>query len=86
MATQLVGWFVRARGASQITLLDARVSQTDVDGKGGEESFVPLASLSIGGRTFWIGTSHGYEWERYVIAEVTNGPPREVASLDAGGC
>lgn len=86
LATRLAGWFVRARGAAALTLLDARVSQTDVDGKGGEESFAPMASLTIAGRTFWIGSSGGYEWERYVIVDVTSGPPREVASLDAGGC
>lgn len=86
-ATKINGWFVRATDATEPALLDARVSISDVDGKGGDGELLPaFASVSVGRRHFWIGTVGGYESESYVVIEVTSGKPAIVTAFEAGGC
>ena len=85
MVTQISGWLSR-RGRSTLELLDAKGSQTDLDGKGGGELLHPRAALTLGARTFWVGTADGYEWEAYFVLEVTGAKPRKLVSADAGSC
>ena len=84
MVTGIAGWMSR-RGTSPWELLDAKGSQTDLDDKGGN-TLVPRATLNLGGRTFWVGNTAGYEWETYFVLEVTGARPRMLVSADAGSC
>jgi hypothetical protein len=83
--TAIVGWLAR-RNTSPMALLDARGSQSDVDGKGGYDQLIPRAALTIGGRTFWVGNAAGYEWETYFVIEVGRGTPNSQVTAAAGGC
>lgn len=86
MVTRLTGWLVQAPGASTLTTLYVHASATDTDGKGGDNTLWPYASLTVAGRTYWIGSAYAYESERYFIIDVTGKTPRRVVSVDAGGC
>jgi hypothetical protein len=85
LVTTVVGWLNRGVSSS-FTLIDARESQSDLDGKGGDDELIPRAALMIGERTFWAGNTAGYEWETYFVLEVTGGVPGALISVDGGGC
>jgi hypothetical protein len=85
MVTGIAGWMSR-RGTSTWELLDAKGSQTDLDGKGGDDLLMPRATLTLGGRTFWVGSTAAYEWETYFVLEVTGAKPMMLVLAEAGGC
>jgi hypothetical protein len=47
---------------------------------------MPLASLRVVGRVFWVLEEHGYEDERYQIAEIGSSVVRYPIDMDSGGC
>ena len=83
-ATLLHAWFSRAPGQPAVTLRQVR-AERDTDGMHGS-SFGPLAAATINGRTYWIGPRHLYEREDYVVVDVTDDVPHDVATAVAGGC
>ncbi len=84
-ATTVVGWLARTWDSPLRSIL-VEGSQSDMDGKGGGEMFIPMASLSVAGRTFWVGSSHGYESESNDVVEVGLRVPISRLATGAGGC
>lgn len=83
--TLVVGWSVREADGSRLKIVETKASRTDLDGKGGDFWFQPLAFLTVDGRTFWVGPANAYEAYAYQMTEVTGAKPRRVVFVMAGG-
>lgn len=82
--TIMTGWLLPA-DAGEWTLRNPRVWLTDCDLK--EPSIaLPLATLRLSGRLFWVLQEHGYEDETYNIVEVGPSEVRHAIKVNGGGC
>jgi hypothetical protein len=50
------------------------------------DTVLPLAAFRVGQTLFWVVEIHGYEDERYVIAELSATGVRYPLTFNGGGC
>jgi hypothetical protein len=78
--TVINGWLTRSRGSA--LAVEHATAIADSDDLKRSRILKPFGQVEIVGRHLWFGTSHGYEWETYVVVE----PGKVLLEADAGGC
>jgi len=78
--TVINGWLARSRRSA--LAVEHATAIVDSDDFKNSRILKPLAQVEIGGRHLWFGTSHGYEWETYVVVD----RDKLVLQANAGGC
>lgn len=79
--TVVKGWLTRSSPGSGLAVEHA-TAIVDSDDLKGSKIVKPFGQVEIGGRHMWLGSSHGYEWETYVVVELDKG----LLEANAGGC
>jgi len=81
--TRVTGWLLPEAGSFRLvspTVFLFPWHETVAD------SSLPMASLRVGGKIFWVVEVHGYEDERYTIAELSSTGARNALIVKGGGC
>jgi len=82
--TIMTGWLTRTDD-DRLTLRAPRIFLTDCDGME-VRAAEPLAAIHLTDRLFWILQEHGYEDERYIVAEIAPAGIQYRLSVNGGGC
>jgi hypothetical protein len=80
------GWLIEAATGQWRAIRVAGDLVTSESNGLGASSRVPLGSLRLGSRMFWVSAMIGYESLGYAIDEVTPSGVREIIAVSAGGC
>jgi len=80
------GWLIEAATGQWRAGHVAGALVTGESGGLGAPSRVPLGSLRLRGRVFWVSALYGYESLGYAIDDVTRSDVREVIAVNAGEC
>jgi hypothetical protein len=84
VVTTMTGWLVAA-GSGTFSLTEPAVFLTDCDGKESRTAR-PLAVVSLSGQLFWVLEDHGYEDQRFRIAQILETAVTDVIEMYGGGC
>jgi hypothetical protein len=84
LVTILTGWLTRDPYGRRV-LVDATPYIDDCDGKE-VRTGLPLATLEMDGRNFWVVQEHGYEDETYEIIELSSRGAERLLTFEGGGC
>jgi hypothetical protein len=82
--TIMTGWLVLTQ-AQTWALWNPKVVVTDCDAKEARTGW-PLASFQVSGRLFWVLQDHGWEDERYIVAEIGPTAVRYPIQVNGGSC
>jgi hypothetical protein len=82
--TIMTGWLSPGDNGN-MSLIAPKVYLTNCDAME-VDTALPLAVIRAGGRLFWVLQEHGYEDEKYVVAEIAPVQVRYVISVNGGGC
>jgi len=82
--TVVTGWLVPTAGGA-LMLQNPQVFLSDCDRKE-VATALPLGTIHIARRLFWVLQENGYENERYVIAEIEPKQTQYLVDVNAGGC
>jgi hypothetical protein len=80
------GWLIETATGQWRAIRVAGDLVTSASNGLGASSRVPLGSLRLGRRIFWVSALYGYESLAYAIDEVTPSDVREIIAVSAGGC